>query len=431
MRGRPEGTLDAGCALLEQVLTGPMRQAMAAELSAESDLRAALYRLRSYFRANVLYTGDNPIRLERIVNAYDRETRQEGFHVLHDWDGRADRVAEDSIPVDVLNHIARLRGANPANQQVLAILIDYYLLHLLSLFALRAWEEGDADQNLDRLDELLAALQGPDGSGQPFVKNVETLILIATSHFEVQERGYDRLLARVRSLNRSHQLKVALSHAQSMGSHLRFGFEATYARDTVAMRDDNVADYPWLCFALLTVMTEYSHLRDRGAGEAERSPVVEALLNGLSGDARAFVGAPAAFMSRWEADRAGFKDRFLAYRHDLLGEFECHRPSDQRYSPLAFFFNFAHNVLKGTVVDALLRGEPWRMTFNDLLTSLPQDGPDSAGKTQLATTLMNYARLNPDRIRGRLMPVIVYDPDAGRQAFGTTMRRLRDTGGES
>jgi hypothetical protein len=39
---------------------------------------------------------------------------------------------------------------------------------------------------------------------------------------------------------------------------------------------------------------------------------------------------------------------------------------------------------------------------------------------------MTYARLNPDRIRGQLMPVIVYDPSAGRQAFGTTMRRLRE-----
>ena len=65
------------------------------------------------------------------------------------------------------------------------------------------------------------------------------------------------------------------------------------------------------------------------------------------------------------------------------------------------------------------------------MTSLPQDGPESAGKTRLATTLMSYARLNPDRIRGRLMPVIVYDPDAGRQAFGTTIRRLRDTAGEA
>jgi hypothetical protein len=39
---------------------------------------------------------------------------------------------------------------------------------------------------------------------------------------------------------------------------------------------------------------------------------------------------------------------------------------------------------------------------------------------------MTYARLNPDRIRGQLMPVIVYDAQAGRQAFGTTMRRLRE-----
>ena len=431
MRGSPEDSFDAGCTLLEKALTGGARQTMVAELSAERDLQTALHRLGSCFRANVLRAGDDPIRLERIVNAYDRQTRQEGFHVLHDWDGRADRVAEDSIPIDVLNYVARLRGADRASQQVAAILLDYYLLHLLSLFALRVWDEGDADENLDRVDTLLAALQGPGGSGQLFVKNAETLILMATSHFELQERGYDRLLARVRTLNRSHQINVALGHAQSMGSHLRFGFEATYARDTVAMRDDNVADYPWLCYALLTVMTEYSRLRDRGACEAERSPVAEALLSGLSGDARAFVGAPPAFMSRSETDRAQFKDRFLAYRDDLLGEFECYRPSDQRYSPLALFFNFSHNVLKGTVVDALLRGEPWRVTFNDLMTSLPQDGPESAGKTRLATTLMSYARLNPDRIRGRLMPVIVYDPDAGRQAFGTTIRRLRDTAGEA
>ena len=47
-------------------------------------------------------------------------------------------------------------------------------------------------------------------------------------------------------------------------------------------------------------------------------------------------------------------------------------------------------------------------------------------KEMLANTLMTYARLNPDRIRGRLMPVIVYDPGAGRQAFGTTMRRIKE-----
>ena len=53
-----------------------------------------------------------------------------------------------------------------------------------------------------------------------------------------------------------------------MGSHLRFGFEATYGRDTVVMRDDNVADYPWLCFALATLMREYARCRERRRGMA-------------------------------------------------------------------------------------------------------------------------------------------------------------------
>ena len=65
----------------------------------------------------------------------------------------------------------------------------------------------------------------------------------------------------MRTLDQAHQTNVALGHAASMGSHLRFGFEATYARDTVIMRDDNVTDYPWLCFSLATLMREYSRLR--------------------------------------------------------------------------------------------------------------------------------------------------------------------------
>ena len=51
-------------------------------------------------------------------------------------------------------------------------------------------DEGDADANFDRLQGLLEALQGPEGSGQLFVSNAETLVLIATSHFELSEAGY-------------------------------------------------------------------------------------------------------------------------------------------------------------------------------------------------------------------------------------------------
>src|SRR5437763_1625724 len=82
--------------------------------------------------------------------------------------------------------------------------------------------------------------------------------------------------------------RIALAHAVSMGSHLRFGFEASYGRDTVVMRDDNVADYPWLCFALRTVTDEYARLVGEGASDEDKAPLAEAILNGLSADARAF-----------------------------------------------------------------------------------------------------------------------------------------------
>jgi hypothetical protein len=396
-------------------------------VSTSKDLRAALVALRDGMRANAWKATGRAIDLERAVEQYDRLTRLDGFHVLHDWDGIADNVNDDTIPVDVLHYLIDKRGTEPPDPAALAILLDYYFFHLLALLALRIWDEGSADDNLDRLGRLLDELQGPNGSGQAFVANAETLILIATSHFELHERGYGRLLSNVKTLNGRHRLNVALGHTASMGSHLRFGFEATYARDTVSMRDDNVADYPWLCFALATVMHEYSRMRDAGVAPAERAPIVEGLLNGLSADARAFVGEPPASLSSCEIERAEFRDLVRRYRQDLLEEFDRHRPTDHAYSPLSFFFNFSHNVIKGTIVDALLRGEPWPVTFNDLLTEMSHTPEHAALKLTLATTLMGYARSNPSPIRGRMMPVIVYDPASGREAFTATMRKIRDS----
>jgi hypothetical protein len=125
-------------------------------------------------------------------------------------------------------------------------------------------------------------------------------------------------------------------------------------------------------------------------------------------------------LSRADAERAAFRDAFLAHRSDLLAEFERHRPVEGTYSPLSLFFNFSHNVLKGTIVDALLRGEPWPVAFNDMLTRWGHGDQREA----LARRLMDYARENPDRIGGRLIPVIVYDPRAGHRAFRVMMEKL-------
>jgi hypothetical protein len=413
---------ERACSLLERALKGSVRADIAADLSQAADLRGALLRLRDCMCSHVWTAGSTDITLDRLVSEYDRETRKEGFHVLNDWDGTADTVNDDIIPVDVLDFVIGRRGHERPQATTVAILLDYYFVHVLSLLSLRIWDDGHADANLDRLGGLLQHLQGPHGSGQQFAGDAETLMLIATSHFELEERGYHVLLERVRTLSQAHRVKVALGHAVSMGCHLRFGFEATYARDTSVMRDDNVADYPWLCFSVATLMDAY-------AGGDRGEPIVEGLLNGLSADARAFVGEAPSSLARCEAERAAFRESFREHRNELLPRFEPYRPSEQAYSPLSFFFNFSHNVVKGTVVDALLRGKPWCVSFNDLLTAntAVKDCPTGEGDLQqaLAMTLMGYARSAPDKIRGRLMPVIVYDPSAGRQAFGITMRKLR------
>ena len=422
----PAVSFDSACALVETALRDGTRREILAGLSTSDELAPALRRLRGAMRAHTWKAGGQAIDLDEVVAKYDRRTRQDGFHVLHDWDGKADHVNDDIIPVDVLDYLIAQRGAAPAASVVPAILLDYYFLHILALLSLRIWDTGDPDANLDRLNALLEDLQGPNGSGQRFVDTADTLILIATSHFEIVERGYGALLERVRTLNRPHRARIALAHTVSMGSHLRFGFEATYGRDTVVMRDDNVADYPWLCFALMTMMQEYARLEAEGADAEDRAPIVEGILNGLSADARAFVGQPPSSLSGREADRGEFRGLFLQHRDALLGAFERYKPSPYMYSPLSFFFNFSHNVLKGMVVDALLRGRAWPLTFDDMLTTLSRDMDEAAAKQELAATLMGYARANPDTIRGRPMPVIVYDPSTGRDAFAVTMRKIRE-----
>jgi hypothetical protein len=423
----PTSAFDTACEQIARALHGDTRRQIVEIAAKAPDFAGALLRLRDQMRANVWKVPGGSIDIERVVSRLDRKTRHEGFHVLNDWDGLSDTVNPDTIPVDVLHYIQAQRGTDAVDRVGLAILLDYHFMHLLSLLSVRVFDDGDADDNLDRVDALLGALQGPDGSGQRFADDAETLMLIATSHYELHERGYEILLAQTRRLNPRHQLNIALGHALSMGCHLRFGFEATYARDTVNMRDDNVADYPWLCYALATVMRAYEALHAAGTQGPERERVVEALLNGLSGDARAFVGAPPRSLSQCEPERADFAARFRRHREALLAEFERFRPTPERYSPLSFYFNFSHNVVKGAVVDALLRGEPWRLTLNDLLTGLHRaDGPGGAAKERLAATLMAYARANPHKIRGKLMPVIVYDPSSGREAFGVTLRKLKE-----
>ena len=416
-------SFDQACALVSAALQGSARREIVAGLSGKT-LGASLGALRDAMRANRFRAVGQQIFLDRVISSFDGRTRAEGFHILHDWDGVSQQTNPDIIPVDVLHFLAEQRGAEPATATELAILLDYYFIHVLSLLTMRVWDDGDANENFSRIDALLAELQGPNGSGHQFAADAATLMLIGTSHYEPEEWGYGKLLVKVRGLDDQHQFRIGLGHASSMGCHLRFGFEAQCGRDTLALRDDNVADYPWLCFALAAVMREYARLAESGIESRERAVIEEALLNGLTADARAFVGVPPASLADSEADRVRFVDGFTRHKAALLASFPRYRPSETAYSPLSFFFNFSHNVVKGTVVDALLWGEAWDVSLNDLLTGVPRAGLEDGSTQLLATTLMAYARSNPDRIRGQLMPVIVYDPQAGRRAYTVALEKL-------
>src|SRR3954467_13949020 len=148
-------SFDAACGRLEQVLAGSARRDILAAVSASNDFTQALRRLRASMRAHTWKAGADRIGRADGVAKTDRRPRKDGFHVLHDWDGKADHVNDDIIPIDVLDYVIARRGGDPLDPAALSILLDYYFLHLLTVFSLRIWDEGDPDANLDRLNALL------------------------------------------------------------------------------------------------------------------------------------------------------------------------------------------------------------------------------------------------------------------------------------
>ncbi len=48
--------------------------------------------------------------------------------------------------------LAAQRGADASSDVELAILLDYYFMHVLALLTMRIWDDGDPDENLERLN---------------------------------------------------------------------------------------------------------------------------------------------------------------------------------------------------------------------------------------------------------------------------------------
>lgn len=423
-------TYQGACDVLEGALEGGTRAAILDAAIGSGSIADALRRLRASLRSHTLETSEGRLPLEGIVRKLDERTQGEGFHVLHEWDGK--RFVPETIPVMMVDYYVRANKAVRPDRRSLAILLDYYFLYLLALLVMRVWDEGDPNANLDRVSGMLTRLQGPEGSGLQLVEDAATLFWIAISHYEPDDFAYHRLLDRVRTLNETHQTRIALVGAAVLGDHLRWGFPVYYERDLGLMRADNVSDYPWLFYSVLTLMRTYSRMLERGADAAEREGVVEAMLNGLTPDTRAFTESPPSTLADFRDEHAELRGLLARHKTELLGDFELHRPSQGRYSPLAFNFNFPHNVLIPMVTLTLVQGMDPRlnMTFDTLLTraeSLTSDAHAAQARETLARILMAYAGYSPEVRGGRRTLMIIYDPNSALSSFNRTMTVLRES----
>ncbi len=87
-----EVIFQSACDLLETILQGDGR----ARILADKRLKS----LREGFRSHS-FPG---VSLQQVVNRLDSRTRNDGFHALNDWDGKAERFLEDTIPVEVASY---------------------------------------------------------------------------------------------------------------------------------------------------------------------------------------------------------------------------------------------------------------------------------------------------------------------------------------
>lgn len=460
------------CEALEEALAGGFRRDVVDDLVRSGEGKEGLARLRLAMSTHTFPTASGAIpgrdrSLRPLVRDLDRRTIKEGFQVLKDWDGRAERFRKDIIPVDMLDYFLRAAWPGDAPEdgvvpgrgtaggvplsRAMATLLDYYFLYILALLVLRAWDDGDPNRNLDRVTHLLQLLQGEDGSGYRFLDGAETLLWIAISNYHPDDHAYDRLLEKVRRLEKDQRVRFAAIGAHILGTHLRWGYEAFYQRDLSLLRRDNFADYPWLLFSLSTLMEEYHGMRERGVPAPERRDVVLAILNGITADPPAFAGILPAALADHAEEQSRFSRLYHRYRPDLLEEFEPFRPTAERYSPIAFHFNFPHNAVKAMVgmvltgwslpqlpLEGLFREDPGSGAAPESgkdpgSAQVPEPGTDGdtaepatdGGRGEspeaLARALMEHSRANPEQIGPRRVMVMTYMPRTGLRRFRGTV----------
>ena len=411
-------------ALLERVLAPEARAELVDSfLRGDRGGSSALGRLRRAMASHTMSAAGGKLALDKVVRRLDQRTRQDGFHVLHNWNPGTHRFTDDVVPVLMLDRYRRATEARPPERGSIAVLLDYYLLHVLTLCAMRAWDDDDPDATLDRTHDLLARLQGEHGSGHRFVADAETLVIYALSQFHPDERAYDRQIERMAELRPSRQVAFARPSAAVLGAHLRWGFWLMYGRDVLSMRRDNVGDYPWLLRSVSTLLKEWARVREVDGPAEGREEVVGALLQGLAADPWAFTGRAPDPLDGHAGEHAEVRELLEAHAAELLADLEPHRPTKDAYAPLSLHFNFPHNALVAILSIALATGVPQPRPLNDLF-GRDRDG----GLVRLALDLTEYSGV-VDRLGAHGARLVAYDPFSGMRSYTLTADTLRKASG--
>ncbi len=423
--------LDELCAALGSLLDGDGRREIVDRVTRGDDLDEALRRLRASMSSHG-FEGLSPT-VPATVRRMDQRTRQDGFRVLHAWNHASHEFTDELVPVLMIDFFQRAAPAEPDPCTTVSILLDYYLLHLLALAAIRVWDSEQPSAALDRVTGLLDLLQGPDGSGHRFATDAETLLIYALSQFHPEEQAYDRLIEKAASLQDRNRIAFARVSAAVLGAHLRWGFWTMYERDIQRMRDDNVGDYPWLLWSVTTLLDAWVAMGGAPGEAPRRDTLAGSILLGLAADPWAFGGrAPAAlepFAEMYEDCRALLN----AHGTTLLDALGAHKPSKSTYSPLSLLFNFPHNALVAAVTVALLEGWPRAVALDDLFreseTLWEGRGGDPASpeaKEELARALTAFSMARPERLGYRGALLVTYDPLTAIRTHSMTMKALRE-----
>ena len=414
-------TCEEACEILQDVLTGSIRSQILDDVQGSGSFKESFGRLRAGMSANIFNTASGKLSLAKLVQDLDQRTRKDGFHVFHAWHHTEHRFTRENIPVLTLDLFLNT-GIVPGNQRAsLSILLDYYFLHVLALCAMRAWDQDDPNTNLERVTELVAALQGVQGSGHHFVERSETLLIHAISQFHPQDEAYESMISRLPTLDDSRQLYFARLSTAVLAGHLRWGFSVMYRRDLGRMRDDNFGDYPWLIAALNILMRGYVSLQNVQGDASGREVIVEAICNGLTPDPWAFFGKPPSLLSSYHAEHAEFSKLFFSHNQILMDEFVRHQPTKDSFSPLSFHFSFPHNVMVALVMVALQDGLPSEIALDAFLTSGSARDGDGSSCSVLAQRLMDYSASSSAGLKDHGAPLVVHDPMAGLRHYNMTI----------